>query len=381
MGNRLLFVPPQYRKASSIPLLVIGEFPTVVDVNANFPFTSTGGKVLFQFLGQEKINPLGCGLTYLFDATPPDHKFDAWCANKVTVSKKYAEDLPLLQQMYPQYAWPATYTWDKVGQGKYLLPEHLHNLFEIREVIAKLNPNVILALGGLVCWALTGEMGIEKVRGTPTVVHDMAREDGSSYKLFPTYHPSALNRNWELATIFAADIAKLARESLTPAIVRPSRRIYVPECREDFDQFFVEHLSRATELSCDIEAHVGKDITCIGFAPSPHVALVVPFSNGPTFDHYWPTLEEEIFAYSFCRRLLCGHWHKTFHNGMFDIQYIIKFWKLFPRNCTDDTMLMQHSLQPELPKSLGFLGTIYTEEASWKIMRTRAKDLAEKKDD
>jgi hypothetical protein len=39
------------------------------------------------------------------------------------------------------------------------------------------------------------------------------------------------------------------------------------------------------------------------------------------------------------------------------------------RNARDDTMLLHHALYPEMPKSLGFLGSIYTEEASWKLLR------------
>jgi hypothetical protein len=36
------------------------------------------------------------------------------------------------------------------------------------------------------------------------------------------------------------------------------------------------------------------------------------------------------------------------------------------QNCTEDTMLLHHALYPELQKGLGFLGSIYTNESSWK---------------
>jgi hypothetical protein len=36
-------------------------------------------------------------------------------------------------------------------------------------------------------------------------------------------------------------------------------------------------------------------------------------------------------------------------------------------------MLLHHALQPESPKGLDFLGSVYTEEASWKLMRPRGK--------
>ena len=35
----------------------------------------------------------------------------------------------------------------------------------------------------------------------------------------------------------------------------------------------------------------------------------------------------------------------------------------------DDTMLMHHAMQPEMEKGLAFLGSVYTDEASWKFRR------------
>lgn len=39
---------------------------------------------------------------------------------------------------------------------------------------------------------------------------------------------------------------------------------------------------------------------------------------------------------------------------------------LFTRGEVEDTMLLHHALQPELPKKLGYLGSIYTNEIAWK---------------
>jgi hypothetical protein len=34
-------------------------------------------------------------------------------------------------------------------------------------------------------------------------------------------------------------------------------------------------------------------------------------------------------------------------------------------------MILHHSMYPEMPKSLAFLGSIYTNEVAWKKMRDR----------
>jgi hypothetical protein len=39
-------------------------------------------------------------------------------------------------------------------------------------------------------------------------------------------------------------------------------------------------------------------------------------------------------------------------------------------NITNDTMTMAHCWQPELEKSLGFLGSIFLTEREWKSIRT-----------
>jgi hypothetical protein len=38
-------------------------------------------------------------------------------------------------------------------------------------------------------------------------------------------------------------------------------------------------------------------------------------------------------------------------------------------------MLLAHAMQPEMEKSLGFLGSIYTDEPAWKFMGRRGETL------
>jgi hypothetical protein len=49
-------------------------------------------------------------------------------------------------------------------------------------------------------------------------------------------------------------------------------------------------------------------------------------------------------------------------------------------NMLHDTMLLHHSLFPEMLKGLGFLGSVYTNEQSWKLM-SRPKTDTEKRDE
>ena len=43
-------------------------------------------------------------------------------------------------------------------------------------------------------------------------------------------------------------------------------------------------------------------------------------------------------------------------------------------------MLMSHALYPELQKGLGFLGSVWTDEPAWKLMRS-SKSTETKRDE
>lgn len=64
---------------------------------------------------------------------------------------------------------------------------------------------------------------------------------------------------------------------------------------------------------------------------------------------------------------------KLGQNFLYDLQYLHRAG-IRPRAFRHDTMIKHHSLHPELDKGLGFLATLYTDEAPWKVLRDRNKD-------
>ena len=75
------------------------------------------------------------------------------------------------------------------------------------------------------------------------------------------------------------------------------------------------------------------------------------------------------------------HIPKLFQNGAYDISFLYRSMRIKVLGATHDTMLLHHALQPESLKSLGFLGSIYSDEGSWKGMRKRVKAKTIKRDD
>jgi DNA polymerase I-like protein with 3'-5' exonuclease and polymerase domains len=108
--------------------------------------------------------------------------------------------------------------------------------------------------------------------------------------------------------------------------------------------------------------------------------LVIPFwdKTKPRWS-YWTEDEERLVWEAIQAFMESPRVELLWQNGMYDYQYVTPM-KIKVHRSTEDTMLLHHSLFPELQKSLGFMGSLYTNEASWKLMR-RWKPDSEKKDE
>src|SRR6185369_5382715 len=180
-------------------------------------------------------------------------------------------------------------------------------------------------------------------------------------------------RDWSLRHVTVLDLIKAHRESKFPEIRRPQREVWIEPTLTDMETFYERYLRSCEEISFDIETF-GSQITCIGFAPDERVALVIPFHDPRRVgSNYWPSLGDERSAWEYVRRVLAGPQRKVAQNGLYDIHFLWRGYGIPVMTLEDDTMLLHHALQPEPQKGLSFLGSVYTNEASWKLMRQRGK--------
>lgn len=75
------------------------------------------------------------------------------------------------------------------------------------------------------------------------------------------------------------------------------------------------------------------------------------------------------------KKLLDSPAEKVMQNGSYDLQWTWRKWGRPMNNFNIDTTLAHHSLYPEMQKDLGFLGSVYTTEPSWKLMRQRSNEV------
>lgn len=377
-------------------ILIIGEFPTDEDREANRPFASKGGAFLRKQLEQAGISLSECHLTNVFSTTPMQHLIENFCQSKTNVQldweemhhwtsemrlaqreikKRQKAGMPIPPQRHrPLYPW-APFKKPSLYFRPRLVDKELKRL---EDLILNVDPNLILCLGPAATWAVLGENCHEAFRGT---ICESSLVPGK--KVLPIPHPISVLREWKNLPILMVDLQKAYRESLFPEIRAPSREIWINPTLEECWEFYNRFLAVGDGLlSIDIEC-TPSQVTCIGFAAGRR-ALVVPFFAESAENHcYWETLLDEQKAWAFVRAVLACPRPKLLHNGCFDGTFLARKHSLFIRNMAEDTMLLHHALQPEMKKSLGFLCSLYLNTSAWKGMRTgvKAKDASLKSDD
>lgn len=352
------YVPPAPPR-----IALVGEAPGNNEERLGKPFVGQAGDELTRMLKDAGIVREDCFITNVLFQRPPDNNLASWCVDKRTADQLWSQARPG-EKKYPYKA---------LSQGKYLRPEFCTARERLWLELNACAPNVIVALGNTACWALLDSTGIAKVRGT------VCESPHVSAKVIPTYHPAAILRQWDLRAVAVADLIKARRESRFPEVSRPDVEVWTEPTYEDM-LAFGQILAASSHIAVDIETKRGQ-ITCIGFATGEgDKAIVVPFydSRKPN-GSYW-SREDELKAWDWVRIILSLSSPKTFQNGMYDVQYLARMG-FTVRNFSQDTMLLHHSLHPELDKSLGFLGSIYTDFPSWKFMRPRGKHASFKRDD
>lgn len=359
-------------------MLIIDEAWGKSEAELRKPFVGESGKLLFQILGEAMpgveaelheaalasfrfglgwvgarerwLQAAGIAMTSVVNLQPAGNKIESLCCSKTELPEK-----------------GKNYAKAPLSLGKYLHTDYLGELDRLGAEITETKPNLILALGNTACWAMFNSSGIGGLRGA-------IGASGGKVKALATYHPAGVMRNWSWRPIVLADCIKAWREAQFADIQRPNRRVCInPEVGE-IEAWAEKVLVEPPEvLSVDIETAVGM-ITCIGFGRDSSEAMVIPFRLMSSPDgNYWPDARTEARVWGSVEKLLASPIPKLFQNGVYDLQYLLRFG-LRVENAAEDSMLLHHSIMPEMQKGLGFLGSVYSNETSWKLMRKRKSD-------
>lgn len=346
---------------SPCKIAFVGEAPGEQEELTGLPFVGYSGGEFTEECQDVGIERKDCYLTNVLFTRPPGNKLDAFCVKKAEMSASIG----------PPFTTP-------LSNGKYLHYSLKPELDRLYAELTEARPNLVVALGNFALWALGNSGGkppkISQARGVVQYSPYIPLQ-----KLLPTYHPAGVTRDWPKRVIVLQDLLKAKREAEFPEIRRVERRIIVNPDWTEVRDYCAEAL-HAPILSCDVETE-RRQITSIAFATSEAKGLTIPFWNKtkPGY-HHWSEANE-ILVLDYIYSLLSRHPRVLFQNGLYDLQYIWRTWGCPVPGFCDDTMLLHHSLYPELPKSLGFLGSIYTNEISWKQMRDKVGSQETKREE
>jgi uracil-DNA glycosylase family 4 len=215
----------------------------------------------------------------------------------------------------------------------------------IEESIERTKPNLVVLVGPMALKLFAGKTGITRYRGSVLPY-------GAS-KCIAILDPYAVIRSPVEGPVFDGDVRRAVQESAYPELRQLQREIKLPLGGLVASTYFDEIL-QADIVACDIESvRNSKQILCISFAVSPTLSYVFN----------WEDYAEREYA----EKILTNPGiRKVFQYGCgFDINML---WEngADVQSYTDDTMVAQHILNPELPRGLDFLTSIYTDMPYYK---------------
>lgn len=342
---------------TSKKLVILGEAPGADEEAAGEPFVGASGQLLRRRLFPDAgLDISQWHILNTFLKRPPNNDLKEWTATKTELKK-----LGLAPQ------------GDPISK-RYLLPEHRWQLEELDERLKALAPDLILCLGSTALWAVSGESAITNFRG-----NFFKSRYGTA---IATFHPAATLRQWANMPLTWADLNKV-KQWLDGSLPAPmKRRLWINPNWLEIAAVWGRFRASKALLGADIEtAPTAAQITTISFATASE-GICIPFWDKATGKSYWPNAAEELKAWKWVRRFAELDNPKVLQNGMYDAQYLLDApLPIVLKNWIEDTAVAQHAYQPELPKALGTLSSLYLNEPSWKQMRTGGKDAINKEDE
>lgn len=316
--------------------MIVGEAPGEKEVDEGRPFVGASGWLLDQTLEEAGLHRGQAFVTNVLRIRPPGN--DA--STHMATEKKRPDDFLF-------------------HNGRWISPDLHYGLQLLALELQANSPTLVIALGNVALWALTGEWGIRKWRGSIL----QGKQGEVNFKVLPTYHPAAVLREWPLRRILVHDLRRAAAELPRGPVVNPppwnfTIRPSLPQVVEILDTI-IRRLSETETpipISADIETR-NNHIACLGLAWTQFDALCIPFMT-TTRPNYW-TIEEEAEIVGMLRTILTHP--RAFiigQNWSYDQQYIDRY-HLYTPSLGRDTMLAHHAMFSASPKGLDFLSSMY----------------------
>lgn len=333
------FLPTTYSRVikpegnPSARIAIVGDYTSAFDDNALKPFQGAGGNVLEQCLHQAGLIRGEVYLTNCIKSRP---------------TKRYppkGRDGPC-----PEFFLEGRAVFTAAGQA------HVDSL---REELDACGANVIVACGKAASVALCGVAALSAKRGYIFPSINLMEQR----KVIPTHHPDqAVRGMFTYRYMITHDLRKAKQEAAFRELVRPDRKLVYEYSSVEEALQWINYYKERPELSVDIEV-INFEVSCINLSADHRIGCVIPIADRWTED-------EEILIWRALAELLGNpKTTKILQNAIFDIQFMLARYGVEIRGEIHDTMIAHSCMYPELPKGLGFLGSIYCgAQQYWKDM-------------
>lgn len=306
-------------------IMVVGESPGSEELLRRIPFCGASGEFLFKYLGW---------------LVPGAHDFEDFLRKREMYM--YITNACLCSAKNPV----------KSVRDNFCIPR-------LRKEIKKVNPSLIIPLGGLALEYVTSILNLkgcellQLARKEPLTsimaVRGYVLRTTDGCVIFPLIHPASILRQREREFLYMCDVQKLYRV-LTGNYQESQSTYFVVNTLWDLEEVtrMVEELPENELLAFDVET-TGVDpfsdrVLCLSISFKDYVGVVIPFDD--------PVVRP------FVERILSSRCRKVGQNIKFDLEFLYQCG-FTVNNLYFDTMLGQHVLNENIPCDLVTLVSIY----------------------
>lgn len=305
-------------------IMFVGDFPSKDDIKDGFALSGSSGNLVNTLLRQAGKLRLDEYYRTLYIKEP---MIGYYAKNKKKAREIYAEAL-------------SKHPYEDI----------------LRSEVEEIKPNVIVPLGEFALNVLTGEKSIHNFRGSILPLNPTWNMSFAP-RVIPVLHPRDIFQNWEAFHYSVVDYQKIVKYKDRKDPIKEDALLWIARNANELNNYFLRN-KNPEFATFDIETRFNF-ISCIGFCMDGKEAVCAPLLSKDTsmldLYHSWQCI------YDFMRSNI----PKVNQNIKFDILKLEEFGCQI-NNVVGDTMLAAHTVYAELPKSLAFLTSIYTEGSYYK---------------
>ena len=301
-------------------IAIVGEAPGAEEERCGGAFVGKAGQLLTELLQHAGISRSQCYFDNVFQFRPP--------RNDLT---------------------PFIRIQDGRGSRIKESTEYHESKEALRQRLAETKANVIVALGNVTLYALTGKTNVTKQRGS---ILESTLLPGR--KIIPAIHPSAALREYLFRYYIVNDLIRIRKEAEFPDIRTLNRNLVLSPTMNDVEDFLAR-CNTLPRVSYDIEVK-GMELSHIAISSEPDFSMCIPFVSG--MEDYWSP-DQEAHVMILLEKLMNNtRVEKIGQNLSFDATFLYSKYGIVGTPL-QDTMIAAGILYPDFPKGLDFLVAQY----------------------